>query len=103
MPRPREVRFTRTVQAAALARQKYRCACCGETIAGLGEAGRAAHRFGEIAQAHHMRHASAGGTGAVDNCVILCQSCHYSAHEGGNYRYGSVRDTAAADYPHFNG
>jgi hypothetical protein len=22
--------------------------------------------------------------------VILCRSCHYSAHEGGNYRYGTV-------------
>ena len=31
-----------------------------------------------------------GGGGNAENCVILCESCHYSAHEGGNYKKGKV-------------
>jgi len=49
-----------------------------------------------------MRHVKHGGTNSVDNCVILCSSCHFSAHEGGNYRFGTV-DGTAEDYPYFNG
>jgi len=98
--RPNE--FPRSTQQRALVRQKHRCASCGEGIADLGEAGREQHRFGESAQAHHMRHVKHGGTNAVENCVILCWSCHYSVHEGGNYRHGSV-DGSESDYPHYNG
>jgi len=43
-----------------------------------------------------------GGAKDVDNCVILCWSCHYSAHEGGNYRRSEI-ESAAADYAFFNG
>ena len=94
--------FSRKTQQQAFVRQKFRCASCGEPISALGESGRAAHRFGESAQAHHMRHVKHGGTNSVDNCVILCSSCHFSAHEGGNYRFGTV-DGTAEDYPYFNG
>ena len=100
MSRPNE--FSRPTQQMALARQKHRCASCGTRITALGEAGRAAHRFGEGAQAHHVRHVKLGGTDAAHNCVILCGSCHYSAHEGGNYRFGTVVGRQS-DYPHFNG
>src|SRR2546422_2669898 len=31
----------------------------------------------------HIQHVKVGGSDSVDNCVIICQSCHYSAHEGG--------------------
>jgi len=71
-------------------------------ISRLGDAGRAEHRYGEGAQAHHIEHVKLGGTDAVDNCVIICQSCHYSAHEGGNYRFGTVVGRES-DYPHFRG
>jgi hypothetical protein len=43
-----------------------------------------------------------GGSAELDNCVIICQACHYAVHEGGNYRFGTVVGTAA-DYPHFRG
>ncbi|HSB13597.1 MAG TPA: HNH endonuclease signature motif containing protein [Bryobacteraceae bacterium] len=100
MARPNE--FSLATQQLALARQKFRCASCGTHISGLGQAGRADHRYGEGAQAHHVRHVKLGGRDSLDNCVILCQACHYSAHEGGNYRFGTVtgRET---DYPYFRG
>jgi 5-methylcytosine-specific restriction endonuclease McrA len=99
MIRPNE--FSDSTQKAALNRQKFRCASCGTNIERLGDAGRDSHFFGESAQAHHIKHIKFGGTDSVDNCVIICRSCHYSAHEGGNYRYGSVIGTIS-DYPFFN-
>jgi hypothetical protein len=86
----------------ALARQLFRCASCGTRITAPGNAGRGDHRFGEGAQAHHVRHVQFGGSAELDNCVIICQACHYAVHEGGNYRFGTVVGTAA-DYPHFRG
>ncbi|MFZ2031628.1 MAG: HNH endonuclease signature motif containing protein [Vitreimonas sp.] len=100
MSRPNE--FSRPTQVAALLRQQHRCACCGTPITALGAAGRDQHKFGEGARAHHMRHVKEGGSDVVENCVILCESCHYSAHEGGNYRFGKEQ-SAAEDYPHFLG
>jgi 5-methylcytosine-specific restriction endonuclease McrA len=94
--------FALGTQQQALARQHNKCASCGTPILGLGQAGQAAHRFGEGAQAHHIRHIKFGGTDSLDNCVIFCQSCHYSAHEGGNYRYGTVVGRKQ-DFPYFDG
>ena len=100
MSRPNE--FSPMTQQLALARQRNQCASCGTHIFRLGNAGSVQHRYGEGAQAHHIRHVKFGGSDSVDNCVILCQSCHYSVHEGGSCRFGTVvgRET---DYPHFRG
>lgn len=100
MTRPNE--FSPSTQQLAWARQKFRCASCGTRIFHLGQAGRAHHRFGEGARAHHVQHIKLGGSDSADNCVILCEACHYSAHEGGNYRFGTAVGRAK-DYPHFNG
>ena len=54
--------FSRVTQQVALARQRYRCASCGTHISRLGDAGRAEHRFGEGAQAHHIQHVEFGGS-----------------------------------------
>jgi 5-methylcytosine-specific restriction endonuclease McrA len=94
--------FTPKTKELALARQKFRCASCGERITKLGEAGRSHHTFGEIGHAHHVDHAKSGGANSLDNCVVLCQSCHYSAHEGGRYRHGTVIGRRS-DFPHFDG
>jgi 5-methylcytosine-specific restriction endonuclease McrA len=94
--------FSKGTMKAALARQKFRCACCGEPVTALGNAGRSQHRFGEGVQAHHMTHVKHGGSDGVENCVIICQSCHYSVHEGGNYTHGTV-DGTAEDYEFFSG
>ena len=83
-------------------RQQSVCASCGTPILNLGEAGRVIHKFGEGAQAHHVKHVKFGGTGDLSNCVILCNSCHYNAHEGGNYRLGTVVGESA-DFPFYNG
>ncbi len=98
--RPNE--FSRLTQRSALIRQNNKCASCGEHIWRLGEAGRSKHRFGENAQAHHRRPVRMGGSNTKDNCVILCHSCHYSAHEGGSYRLGTVIGRKS-DYPYFRG
>jgi 5-methylcytosine-specific restriction endonuclease McrA len=100
MQRPNE--FTLPTMRLALARQKNHCASCGTIIHGLGESGRADHRFGEAVHAHHALHIKSGGDNSVSNCVIICQSCHYNAHEGGNYRTGTVQGQPK-DFPHFNG
>src|SRR6478752_4808266 len=60
MKRPEE--FPRAIQELALGRQKNLCASCGTPIARLGNTGRADHKFGEGAQAHHVRHVKFGGT-----------------------------------------
>jgi len=92
--------FPRAMQQQALERQGFVCASCGETIRALGEPGRPDNRFGEIGHAHHIKHAKFGGRAIVENCVIICQSCHYSAHEGGNYRWGTVVGKTE-DFPFF--
>ena len=92
--------FSLGTQRMALFRQKFKCALCGTPIFELGNAGRADHEYGEGAHAHHVRHLKAGGWNNVANCVIICQSCHYSVHEGGNYRFGTVNGTPA-DYPYY--
>lgn len=94
--------FSRPTQELALSRQRYRCASCGTRISRLGNAGRPAHRYGEGAQAHHLRHIKFGGSDSANNCVILCNSCHYCVHEGGNYRLGTVVGRES-DFPHFRG
>jgi hypothetical protein len=98
--RPQE--FTRETQRLALLRQQHRCASCGTPIADIGEAGRARHKFLEGAHAHHVKPVKFGGTNHVNNCVVICQSCHYSVHEGGNYRFGTVVGTPD-DFPLYHG
>jgi HNH endonuclease len=94
--------FTRRIRKLALARQQNLCACCGTRIFKLGEAGRENHKFGEGAHAHHIKHVKFGGKGNLGNCVIVCWSCHYSAHEGGNFRFGTVVGEPA-DFPFYKG
>lgn len=100
MKRSRE--FSHATKELALVRQKKQCASCGTSIFLLGDKGRAEHRYGEGARAHHMRHVKFGGSDSADNCVILYESCHYSAHEGGSYRKGKIiaRDI---DFPYYIG
>ena len=100
--RPSNVEFSSSIKDLALVRQAYLCALCGEDIKKLGKDGRFAHRYGEIAHAHHILHVKLGGGNNLSNCVILCQSCHYSVHEGGKYRTGMIVGTRK-DFPYFLG
>jgi predicted restriction endonuclease len=99
----------------ALARQKYHCGSCGTRIVAVGEAGKTDHKFGERAEAHHLIPNKQHGPATVANCVVLCRSCHYSAHRGGDWRdismYADIKHlpmskqiaTIAALYPHYEG
>jgi len=92
--------FDEFTMLKALERQGHRCACCGTSIFCLGEAGRDSHKFGEGAHAHHIKPIKFDGDNSENNCVIICESCHYSVHEGGNYRFGTVYGVSS-DYPYF--
>jgi 5-methylcytosine-specific restriction endonuclease McrA len=94
--------FTRKTKELALARQKNLCASCGTPITELGQNEQSLHKFGESVQAHHVKHVKLGGTNNISNCVVICWSCHYNVHEGGNYRFGFVSGTPE-DFPHFSG
>jgi hypothetical protein len=75
--------FSRETIKEAFVRQNGYCASCGVRIWKMGKDGAMWHKFGEPAEAHHVRPVSANGTAEVKNCVILCRSCHLSAHQGG--------------------
>jgi 5-methylcytosine-specific restriction endonuclease McrA len=98
----RRQRFSRKTQEAALLRQQNLCASCGIALFDSNETGEPAQEFLAGAHAHHIKHVKFGGTNHLDNCVVLCQPCHYSVHEGGNYRRGTVVGTLE-DYPHYKG
>lgn len=96
--------FTTKTKQQALLRQKNRCASCGEPISSINQIGKVSHKYGEGAHAHHMKHCQHGGTNALSNCVILCEACHYSVHDGGNYRNSAKYLIGTrSDFAHFNG
>jgi len=97
-----EHEFTSSTKKEALKRQENRCASCGKEIAEIGEAAREKHEYGERAEAHHIRPVQSGGSRDVDNCVIICQACHYSVHGGGDYRSEEYPATPA-DFEFYNG
>jgi 5-methylcytosine-specific restriction endonuclease McrA len=95
--------FSRKTMKAALVRQAYQCALCGTPIVALGKKPEL-HSFGEWGEAHHIRHARAGGDASLENCVIICWSCHYSAHGGGNYKDNSEQMQGTKnDFPGYRG
>jgi hypothetical protein len=69
----------------ALDRQKELCASCGTRIGAFGERERHSHRFGEAAEGHHVIPHEIGGPVTLENCVVLCRSCHLNAHRGGQW------------------
>jgi len=96
--------FTKQTQQDALVRQQLKCASCSERISSLGQMGKQSHKYGEGAHAHHMKHAQQGGTNKLSNCVIICESCHYSIHGGGDYRNKDKSFTGKeSDFQFFRG
>jgi hypothetical protein len=84
--------FPPSIQRNALGRQKHRCASCSTGISEIGQAGISTHLFGEGAQGHHVIPHKIGGQITVENCVVLCRSCHLNAHQGGRWRDASIYD-----------
>jgi hypothetical protein len=108
-------RFPAVIQKLALARQKFRCGSCETLITDVGEAGISTHAFGERAEGHHIIPHKMGGPISLENCVVLCRSCHIGAHQGGRWQDISIYDDlkrldmtdkiakVAALYPHYRG
>ncbi len=89
--------FSTAVRDEAFARQEGHCACCGEPL------------DDQMDHAHHVIPNQSGRAGEAghawlaspDNCVVLCDLCHYRVHEDGRYRSGAV---APPEYfPHSQG
>jgi len=109
------VNFPAPIQNGALERQKNKCASCGVKISGLGKSGAGEHEFEEGVHAHHVIPHKLGGPITQDNCVILCVSCHRSAHQGSRWADVSIYEDLkklpmplkiariAALYPHYWG
>jgi len=98
----RSQEFPRKTQELALLRQQGLCASCGTPISHIGEAGRARHKFGEGAQAHHAKHVKFGGTNDLDNCVVIVSRAITAFTRGGNYRFGTIVGMPS-DFPHYHG
>jgi hypothetical protein len=83
------MRFTQGTRLEARRRQRNRCGCCGESLEWLVE------------HAHHFQPRAQGGGGELDNCVVLCETCHHRVHQDGHFASGFV---AQQDYfPFWNG
>lgn len=93
--------FVAETKRRALARQDFLCAMCGSLILPFGST-MVSVAWGETSHAHHRKPIKSGGSGNVENCVIICESCHYIAHEGGNYRHGGEWGRIA-DFEYFYG
>ena len=102
MGRDSESEFTAQIKMQAWSRQDFLGGSCGELIVPFGGKKLVSVAWGESAHAHHRKPVKIGGGGNVENCVILCESCHYSAHEGGNYKHGTVWGRIK-DFPYFYG
>ena len=107
--------FPRATQVRALERQKGGCGSCGTRITEIGETGKWLHKYGERAEGHHVIPHKKGGGITAENCVVLCRSCHYNAHQAGKWADISIyRDLwklpmpqkvakVAAEYPNYKG
>ena len=81
--------FSNGVVIDAWVRQRQRCALCGENLTNL------------TFQAHHMRRWADGGDSRLDNCALLCDDCHYEAHNSG--RYVQPFELLQSEYEYING
>src|SRR4051794_8455870 len=95
----REEEFDSRTKKAALERQGFVCAVCGLMLWNPGKKFQPFHDFGEWAEAHHIKPVLSGGTADVQNCVVICQACHYSIHGGGSYKVN--QRFSSKDFPHY--
>ena len=92
----RTFEFSPGVRNDAFFRQGRRCGVCGLSFDDQQEFG------------HHVIPDQSGNAAdtadrflrTVDNCVMLCDSCHYIVHEGGLYAVGAVPSPEYYRYSH---
>ena len=90
--------FTEAAKQQARLRQWGLCAHCGTLLDDLVE------------HAHHVVPNQSGNPGKIDhlwlktaqNCVIICDVCHYRVHENGRFRAGAVAQTDYFMHSHGN-
>jgi hypothetical protein len=88
--------FTETVANEARLRQNGKCACCGMSLDDVME------------NAHHVIPNQSGEAKnpdhawlmKVENCVILCEDCHYRVHQDGRYQNGAIAGPDYYPYSH---
>ena len=97
-----EAKFSPNTMKAALKRQGKQCGSCGTKIE-LGHEARNKHEYGERAEAHHVKHVQHGGNNDLSNCVVLCWSCHFTAHAGNFGDSDPNLIGKPSDFPHFIG
>jgi Holliday junction DNA helicase RuvB len=66
-PEERDAPISPAMRRVLLARDGYRCVCCGRR---------------EDLEAHHLRALSKGGKTELSNLVAVCHACHCSVHAG---------------------
>lgn len=78
-------------------RQGGVCARCGEDLTDLAEYGHhvVPNQSGKAGDPNHFWLRSA------DNCVVVCNDCHYRVHQDGRYNTGAVAPPEY--YPHSHG
>jgi len=82
--------FSTITENFALGRQSALCGMCGLDF-----------RKDGIPNFHHILRCADGGDNTLDNCVVLCEDCHYVAHNYGNYR--QPIQLLMSEFPYFNG
>lgn len=88
--------FKDSVKDKARIRQQALCAQCGEDLNNLEE------------HAHHVipnQSGDPGNTGhdwlrSAENCVIVCDMCHWRVHENGKYQQGAVAPPSYYEHSH---
>jgi 5-methylcytosine-specific restriction endonuclease McrA len=70
--------FSTSTKRRARFRQYARCGLCGRNLDDMMD------------YAHHIHPDSLGGRDHPDNCVILCEECHYIVHHHGKFKSGFV-------------
>src|SRR5262245_7104676 len=78
--------FSRTIKRDASLRQNNKCAHCGDELTDL------------LDHAHHVVPNQTGNPAArqdnwlrsLENCVVLCDTCHTRVHQDGRFRTGAV-------------
>jgi HNH endonuclease len=89
--------FTLQTKDKTFFRQWNLCAHCGRSLISLEDH---AHHVIPDQSGKDMIHSAESFLRTVDNCVILCSTCHYRVHENGKYRNGAVAPGEYFPYSH---
>lgn len=92
----RPFNFPSQTKFEARLRQKGQCACCGDPLDDVMEH---AHHVipNQSGSAKNPKHA---WLRSVDNCVVLCEECHWRVHHNGRYQKGAVAPPEYYEHSH---